>query len=409
MKTFDLVLVLGYFRSVNAFLSIIRALSPRFRIAVLSVSVNPAYLAKTTAAQTQFIRLCRQFGAEIVEEGEPIEASLAIVQQFPYPDETVARFMRSVRVKRRVGMMLLAMAGLDHHDAFLEQFGIRKVYVPSRRLMAFLLAQRNAEARYSGVEIVEVGLPFGRYPVFPEFQTDWLIAVPTLFSFHTERGKQHFLRTVLRLLEQIPQGDIVVYKPHNGTRLDYFALPKHHAVARWVCAIPGARSVLSRLSAKLTGSASEHVGKILTCCLYIDLMKRAVPMMDVSPHSDMSLEAFLPGVRKGVIGGLSNTTWGALYFGLPFYNCVDPALRGERSELLNKNSEPLLDLNMKFFGVPYCEGRLDRGATGPDIVRSEDRAGDLIAAVLDDLALAGKAAHSGHDQVPVAPASAAAR
>ena len=409
MKTFDLVLVLGYFRSVNAFLSIIRWLSPRFRIAVLSVSVNPAYLAKTTAAQAEFIRLCRQFGAEIVEEGEPIETSLAIVQQYHYPDETAERFMRSVRAKRRVGMMLLAMAGLDHHDAFLTQFGIEKVYVPSRRLMAFLVAQRNAEARYSEVEIVEVGLPFGRYPVFPEFRTDWLIAVPTLFSFHTERGKQHFLQTVLRLLDQIPQGDTVVYKPHNGHRLDYFAPPRHHAVARWVYAIPGARSVLSKLSARLTGSVSAHVGKIVTCCLYIDLMKRAVPLMDVSPHSEMALEAFLPGVRKGVIGGLSNTTWGTLYFGLPFYNCVDSTLRGRRSELLNKNSEPLLDLNMKFFGVPYCEGRLDRGATGPDIVRSEDRAGDLIAAVLVDLALAGNPRVGGDDDLALAPASAAAR
>jgi len=409
VKKFDLVLVLGYFRSVNAFLSIIKALSPGFRIAVLNVSVEPAYLAKTTAAQAHFSALCRQFGAELIEEGEPVETSLAIVQQFRYPDDSAGRFMRSVKAKRRVGMMLLAMAGIDHHDAFLEQFGLRKVYVPSRRLMDFLLAQRNGDARYSDVEIVEVGLPFGRYPVFPEFQTDWLIAVPTPFSFHTEYGKQHFLRTVLRLLDQIPPSETVVYKPHNAHRLDYFAPPKHHALARWVCSIPGARSALSRLSAKLSGRVSSHVGKVLTCCLYIDLMKRAVPLMDVSPHSDMSLEAFLPGVRKGVIGGLSNTIWGTLYFGLPFYNCVNPALRGVRSELLNKSSKDLLDLNLKFFGVPYCEGRLDRGATGPDIVRSEDRAGDLIEAVLDDLARAGKPLRAGHDETPVAPASAAAR
>ena len=109
-------------------------------------------------------------------------------------------------------------------------------------------------------------------------------------------------------------------------------------------------------------------------------------MSALTPYGDMSLEAFLPGVRKGIIGGLSNTIWGTLYFGLPFFNCVNrPPGQSRTSELLNKSSETLLDLNLEFFGVPFCAGDISNGASGTGIVREEDRQGDLVRTIRCDL------------------------
>lgn len=111
-------------------------------------------------------------------------------------------------------------------------------------------------------------------------------------------------------------------------------------------------------------------------------------MISVTPYADISLEAFLPGVQKGVIGGLSNTIWSTLYFGVPFYNCADPSTvdHAESELLANKSSETLLKLNLEYFGVPYCAGDITRGAAGQNIVREADRQGDLLAAVQADLA-----------------------
>jgi hypothetical protein len=64
------------------------------------------------------------------------------------------------------------------------------------------------------------------------------------------------------------------------------------------------------------------MGKLYTALLYEKIMHRVVPMERLTRHHNFAMEAFLPGVRKGVIGGLSNTIWGALFFSLPFYNCV---------------------------------------------------------------------------------------
>jgi hypothetical protein len=92
---------------------------------------------------------------------------------------------------------------------------------------------------------------------------------------------------------------------------------------------------------------------------------------------------FCPGVRKGVVGGLSNTIWGTVYFGLPFFNCIDPSLRNGASDLLAKESTTLLDLNLQYFGVPYCEGSLARGSRGESIVFDDVRRTESGESILD--------------------------
>jgi hypothetical protein len=382
----DLLLVLGYFRLAASYLSIVRHLSPGMRIGVMPVPTDSSLNEKTGEAGERFVRLCEEFGAEIVPLGTPVQTRLLIVQQFPYGEEQAASINRTVSANRRAGLMALATAGLENHDHFVEQFAVGKVYVPSVRLMKFLLEQRQATDRYARVEIEEVGLPFERYPVFPEFSVDWLIAAPTLFSFSDEAGKQAFLRTVLELLSQIPAGDVVAYKSHNGNALDYFAPRFHYTVATALGVVPRREAVLRALLGAGPKILRRNASKTLTSALYQRVLGRAMALSDMTPYADFSLEAFLPGVRKGVLGGLSNTIWGTLYFRRPFFNCADPSLnRNGPSALLSRNSSTLLDLNLKYFGVPFCGGSLSRGATGEDIVLEEDRQGDLLQAIHRDL------------------------
>lgn len=386
MKYFDILLVLGYFRSATAYLSIIRYLSSEFRIGVLPVEADPSLKNKTGEAHALYLRLCVDFGAQIVDVDEPVQAGLMMVQQFPYPDELATRVMAKVSSDRRVGLMTLAMAGIEQHDHFLAQFFIHKAYVPSRRFTNFLLERRQAAGRYAGVMLEEVGLPFGKYPIFPEFRVDWLIAAPTLFSFYTEAGKQAFLHSVLKLLSSIPGDQLVVYKPHNGNVLDYFAPRFHYRLARLLLPFHRVDGLVDGLARRMPPRIRRQLDRLLTSLLHLRVLCRAKPMASLTAYADISLEAFLPGVRKGVIGGLSNTIWGTLYFGLPFLNCIDPAERQGKPELHNKSSDNLLDLNLQYFGIPFCRGELTEGASGEEIVTPADRLGDLIGAVRRDIA-----------------------
>jgi hypothetical protein len=385
MKIYDLVLVVGYFRSAGSFLSVVRALSGAYRIAVLLVESDPAMRQKTGRAHDTFVELCRRFGADILLRDETAETHLMIVQQFHYSDELAKAIRRDVSASHCIALLTLATAGLERHDRFLNQFEIKKAYVPSRRFMEFLLNERKANARYEGVDVAEVGLPFRRHPVFPDFSCDWLIAAPTLFSFHTEKSKQHFLRTVDRLLSQIPPTELVVYKSHNSNSLDYFAPRIHYLVAGALEKIPGGKAVLRATERLPFKWLRKQVQRVETCILHRRILRRARPMTEQTAYAGLALEAFLPGVRKGVIGGLSNTIWGTLYFDLPFYNCVDEQLRQGQSELQDRRSDALLDTNLRYFGVPFCEGDLGMDTRKLKIVGADDRRGDLVSAILTDM------------------------
>lgn len=389
MKHYDLVLVVGYFRTAMSFLSLVSALGRQLRIAVLSVEADPGMRSKTGEAHVTYLELCRKFGADLLNIQEVAHARLLIVQQFPYADELARRIRQKVTAENCVGLMTLAMAGVEKHDNYLRQFDIRKAYVPNRRFLDFLLARRNAQVRYSGVVIEEVGLPFARYPVFPEFRADWIIAAPTLFSFHNESGKQQFLRDVEKLLHAMPDSDVVVYKSHNGNKLDYFAPRIHYFFARMAKKIRFGESLLRFIQVLPLRWLRDHADRLQTCLLHLSILDRAMPMSHLTRYAEMSLEAFLPRVAKGVIGGLSNTIWGTLYFDLPFYNCVDNSMRQGESELFGRSSRALLDLNLEFFSVPYCQGDLSVDTRVLSIVGSDERRGDLIASVLADLGALG--------------------
>lgn len=390
MVHYDIVLVLDYFRTATAYLSVVKYLSARYRIGLYVTPGDPLLMRKNAAAHRAFVEQCLALGARFVEESE-VAADLLLVQQRVYQQGVPEEVLRRVSAPRRSALMNLAMAGLSAHDAFLTQFGIGRVYVPSRRFFEFLLRERQAERTYAGLDVVEVGLPFAKYPVFPEFQADYLIAAPTMFSFKSERAKIAFLEDVLSLLRQIGHTDKVVYKPHNGAGKDYFAPAGYTALGRATEAIPGASAVLRRLARRMKGRPKTVLERSYVALLYARMLRRVVPIGDEADAAYVALEAFLPGVRKGVIGGLSNTIWGTLYFGLTFYNCVDSDGRGatDRQLLAHKSSDHLLDLNLRFFGVPYCAARLGGGAAPSDVVTEADRRGDLIRALEGELGKVG--------------------
>ena len=67
----------------------------------------------------------------------------------------------------------------------------------------------------------------------------------------------------------------------------------------------------------------------------------------------MALESYMNCIKFAIIGGDSNLIWGARFFGIPYINCVDSNRRMSKSLLLKKSGTKHLDLNLKYFGIPY--------------------------------------------------------
>lgn len=386
-EEFDLILVVGYFRSALPMLSVIKHLSATYKIGLICTPLDTNTSSKVGGAQKQFETLCIQEGAISLSHQTTCSCQLMVIQQYVYPREIIESLKSQVTAKEKIGMLTLASMGLPACDQFIHDFALTTLSVPDKNLAQFLIKNREQEAVYNSLELIEVGLPFKKYSVF-EGQTniDWIIAAPTLFSFKTELDKQQFLETTLCLLNRIHPKDIVVYKSHNGNVRDYFT-PKSHTLIALILGIAKVQaSWIKQLLKKSPRKLKPHLERILTAMLHREVTSRATPMPKVTKFADMPLEGFLPHVRKGVIGGLSNTIWGTCFFHLPYFNCIkNNNLIDSKSELLNKSGDALLGMNMKFFGVPFCEGVLDPKKPANEVAFSESRHNNLVDLIVHKL------------------------
>ncbi len=376
---YDLILILNYFRTLTYYLPLIEHLRDEFRIGIYPIPLHESEAKKHQSTQREFMRECVNRGAEIIERG-PARAAVTLFPQDVYSDEAVQLIHENIISDRKVASLTLARPGII--DAFIEAFDPSVVFVVHKAFFDFLLRQRGDPAVYEGRELIEVGLPYRKYPPFPEFEADYFIAMPTPFSFPREEDKWDFLETIFDLIQQIPRQDRIVHKAHNALENDYFSGKKLRYIARFLNLDPTGclRKIVKKLTALDSSGTNGRVSRLYTAMLYEKLMKRVVPMHEMTPHANLAFEAFLLGVKKGVIGGLSNTIWGTLFFELPFYNCVDmERQKREAGETLyKKDATRLLELNLQFFNVPFCEGKLEFDRKFFDIVDESTRQGDLF-------------------------------
>ena len=386
IKDFDLVVVIGYFRSACPILSVLKYLSPTYRIGLVFQPLNEEIQYKTGCSQKVFEEICLDAGGIRVELGLPVKTRLLLVQQHTYERYFIDEVLENVRTEEILGMLSLASMGLEYLDNFIEQFGITKLTLPDKGLANFLISNRRANDRFKVFEIYEVGLPYKSYPIFTDFSADWIVAAPTLFSFYSEEGKHRFLRDVLKLLYKIQDSDVVVYKPHNGNSRDYFS-PKGYAfVATFLNFFPYITEFLELCSPSLPTFIRKHLAKVVTALLFRKVMRRVIPMRKMTKFYEMSIEAFLPHVRKGVIGGESNTMWGVSFFGLDYFNCVRPNERiSGSSQLTARSGEGLLELNLKYFGLPYCHGDFAKDNAGARHLVDSSHSLNLVDLILSKL------------------------
>jgi len=284
--------------------------------------------------------------------------------------------------KTTVLLLGFAFAGLKKQDAILECFNFKKVYAVDKEFLDFLLKKRGEEEKYENIDVVEVGLPYGKYPVLGEFSADYILAIPTPLSFPYELDKWAFLNAVKKIISKIDVDDVIVHKPHNGSDRDQFSSPTFRAILKKLKYFPGSIYLIKFVIRYFPILFIQNLSaKLYTAFLYEQVLKRTISMEQAGGFPYFAMEAYLPGVNKGVIGGTSNTMWGTLYYKLPFFNCVDivSQKRNGKNKLYgNKRADKYLELNLQYFMIPYCNGRMEFDETLWEIPSDGCQDGDLI-------------------------------
>jgi len=389
MQSFDLVLVLGFFRRTAHYLSIIKFLSKNHKIGLFPIPLDEGLRKKHAKTQDIFIQKCVNLGAELIENPIQIHAKLAVFPQEPYLPKAIQRIQLDLSWKRSLAIMALPWGG--RNSEFIKELGIKKLLVVDKAFFEFVLPHRGGKETFEDHEIIEVGLPYSRYPIFNEIQGDYIFAIPTQWSFPHEKDKHLFLNTVLSLFSKIDSGERIIFKSHNATDTDYFSSRLFRIFPGFLSPMSArfVQGIVKLMSVIKLSKANGLLEQFYTAVLYKKVLNRVTSLEHLTPYHEFALEAFLPGIKKGVIGGLSNTIWGALFFKLPFYNCADLNAQNRQAENRLYRKKPkggqALELNLEYFNVPYCNNELKFKEKYFNIIAESTRDGDLIGELKKEL------------------------
>lgn len=384
MKDFDLILAVTTFRRVVVYLPIIKFLHSRFRIGIYIFDIPDTEKNKTEKTDRLFLDLCVKFGAEILNDF-PVHSKLAILPQWAYSESQILNFKETVKSEQYY--MLMGMMWGNLHLDKLYGLKIDKYLIIDEDLYRYRLSvkEKDRKIKIDPEKLVEVGLPFKKYPVFPELEIDYIIAMPTPLSIPEPKNKTDFLRCVLKLVSQIDPADTIAVKPHNAVEgrdiilnqrvfniLSNRILKPFHNFLLFIA------NTISRISLKINMPVFKILYDIQSAIYYHKLLKRSPLLSAFTPYHNFSLELFMPHVKKGLITGRSNTIWHALFNKIPVYNCVDKNTIKEDRTKMNPYS-------MEYFEVPYRDGELKFDTKYYGIIREEVRDRDMIEILYKEL------------------------
>lgn len=327
-KAYDLVLVFTAFQRNCVYASVIKELAGRYRIAVLPVDRDETTSSRIGNTNRLFLDLCSSLGADILGD-DPVTARIAILAQSNYRKEDIARIDAMVEAWRTFWMSGVAMGNASYANLFGKT--IDRILVPDRRLYDHrVAAYGNNGIEFPEHMIQEIGIPYRKYPLFDSpIDADYILANPTPFSFVTAQDRLDYLENVHAMAREIAaRGEVIAFKPHNADeRADYIVDSRLLSVvsAAPLRPLQGIIDAAARVAARLlpAGKAREFAVNISIAVVYRKLMALVVRLSELTPYHNLNLEVFLPGVRKGLITGRSNSIWHALFLKKPVWNCID--------------------------------------------------------------------------------------
>lgn len=328
IPAYDLVLIFTAFQRNCIYASIIKELASKYRVAIFPISRDDRTESRIGNTNRQFLELCESLGADILDT-QQVTARIAILAQSNYRKEDIELIDSRIRAERTFWMSGVAMGNGSYANLFGKR--IDKILIPDRRLYDHrIAAYGNDGVEFPDSMIQEIGMPYNRYPLFEKaVDVDYFLANPTPFSFVTARDRLDYLENVYLLIRQIARrGEVIAFKPHNADeRADYIVSARILAIlsSPFMHPLQGAIDFIARFAARVlpAGGIEAFFVELSIAVIYRKIMKVVVRLSELTPYHNLNLEVFLPGVRKGLITGRSNSIWHALFLKKPVWNCID--------------------------------------------------------------------------------------
>ena len=363
-------------------MSIVKELSSQYRIAICPQCVDEKTHVRTKKTIDEFLALCESFGADIIYD-EKITANIEILPQTNYAKETIDNINNNIVSKKTFWLSGLAMGNAQYE--YLHGKKIDKILVFDRNFYNYRVNEYEGADGYKFREedIVEIGVPYKKYPIFPDYGIDYLWANPTPFSFCCAKDRLEYLENVFSLIKLTDKKDVIALKPHNADeRVDYIVNERIYSVLKTRVFAPF-YSFIDGISRKIAArvksvKVADFFVNISIAIMYVKLMRRVVRFRDITEFHNLNLELFLPNVRKGLITGRSNSIWHGLFVKIPVYNCIDESKKYYSDTKMHKYS-------MKYLNVHGNYKKLNFDSDLYNLIDTKTRDSDLIMFIKEQM------------------------
>jgi hypothetical protein len=337
---------------------------------------------RTKKTIDEFLALCESFGADIIYD-EKITANIEILPQTNYAKETIDNINNNIVSKKTFWLSGLAMGNAQYE--YLHGKKIDKILVFDRNFYNYRVNEYEGADGYKFREedIVEIGVPYKKYPIFPDYGIDYLWANPTPFSFCCAKDRLEYLENVFSLIKLTDKKDVIALKPHNADeRVDYIVNERIYSVLKTRVFAPF-YSFIDGISRKIAArvksvKVADFFVNISIAIMYVKLMRRVVRFRDITEFHNLNLELFLPNVRKGLITGRSNSIWHGLFVKIPVYNCIDESKKYYSDTKMHKYS-------MKYLNVHGNYKKLNFDSDLYNLIDTKTRDSDLIMFIKEQM------------------------
>jgi len=328
VEVFDIILVYTSFRRHENYINIIKCLASRLRIGLLKFEAKHSW----TESEEKYFRMCLEYGAILVKE--KAECHTLIISRFGgnpgsgYFKDILEDMPRYIKYGRVLVNVTTLMSGIPKIKEICKFLGDPIIITPGAEYFAEFEPETKAFLREHPLVVVEVGIPYLKFPIFPEFSTDYILAYPSHTVISQDWQHYRFLKNITAALRKLPKKVKVVVKPHNarddGNKLSRLFILRLFPALRWL--IRPALWVLRIFDITLKGRSSYErlPNRLLKYIIYLHndyIFSRCENLLD--KYASFGIEHFLSGIRKGIITGLSNTIVLALIAKKPVYNADD--------------------------------------------------------------------------------------
>jgi hypothetical protein len=320
---YDLILHYTSHRRHEVYLNIIQYLGKDYRIGIL-------FLRKTRKwnhSDDVCLEQCQQFGAEIIEGPAECDCFLFARVGFEGSDhftDLMEEIPSLIKYRQALHWPAGYLNGVLEVEKLVEKFGDIIVLTPSLKFFGTIETEVKSFMKTYPLKLVEVGFPYGKYPIIEGFSADYLLAYPSHVLVKDVFRQYSLLAKLVNTLRSLPSDANIYLKTHNardhGSKVSYNFLSKYNVPSFIINSIAFTLIFFDRevFGKRLYSFFPNIILTRLSRFLNDYIFTRCKNLLDEFPG--FGIEHYIPHV-KGIITAPSASINTALYEEVPVYIC----------------------------------------------------------------------------------------